>query len=147
MGNLLTGLWRLVSTIPGASRLFGQRENVRVRSSSAIGRGRMRATSEPDDVPQAGGVYRHVYKRSRKVVYVGKSSNDLHRRQQEHVRSGRLNLKTMRIEFSPVSPTASETDLCRTERAHIERYRPRGNKHPGGNGRPAAVIRTACKEG
>jgi len=79
-------------------------------------------------------VYRHVDKESGNVEYVGQTNN-LRKRQQEHVRTGTLDPERQYVCYSAAKPDASKDDLCRTEKAHIARHQPSGNKTKGGNGR------------
>jgi hypothetical protein len=105
---------------------------------SALPPGRMNETDvvkgTGSPLPQSPGIYRHVDKKTREVVYVGQTDN-LRRRQQEHVRSGRLNTDQQFVRYREAKETASKTDLCRTEAEHILRHNPSGNKTRGGNGR------------
>jgi hypothetical protein len=108
------------------------------RPSGAIPRGRMKQTdivTGPDSsLPHAPGVYRHVDKSTGTVDYVGQA-NDLRKRQQEHVRSGKLDPERQFVQYSEARETATKDDLCRTEVEHIARHHPSGNTTKGGNGR------------
>ena len=116
-------------------------ERVKTVSSSyksAIPRGRMTKTDVVKGtdctIPNSPGVYRHVDKRTGDTTYIGQTE-DLRARQQQHVRDGRLNPEKQWVEYSPAKPIASKDDLRNTEKKHIERHNPSGNKTGGGNGR------------
>jgi len=56
-------------------------------------------------------------------------------RQQQHVRSGKLDPEKQWVEYSEAKASATKDDLRNTERQHVERHDPSGNIYGGGNGR------------
>ena len=120
--------------------LFANWEVLRMScgDKSAIPRGRMKKTDQTKGsgctIPDSPGVYRHVNKRTGEVEYVGQTEN-LRVRQQQHVRSGKLDPEKQWVEYSEAKPSATKDDLRNTERQHVERHDPSGNIYRGGNGR------------
>jgi hypothetical protein len=120
--------------------LFANWEVLRMScgNKSAIPRGRMRKTDQTKGsgctIPDSPGVYRHVNKRTGEVEYVGQTEN-LRVRQQQHVRSGKLDPEKQWVEYSEAKASATKDDLRNTERQHVERHDPSGNIYGGGNGR------------
>ncbi|HEX5344586.1 MAG TPA: GIY-YIG nuclease family protein [Duganella sp.] len=108
------------------------------RSSSAIGPGRMRQTDivkgPNSPLPATAGVYRHINKETKAIEYVGQT-NDLRKRQQEHLRSGKLDTNRQNVHYSAARSGVDKAALCATEVKHIERHKPSGNTTKGGNGR------------
>lgn len=108
------------------------------RSTSAIGPGRMRQTDivkgRSSPLPAAAGVYRHTNKETNAIEYVGQT-NDLRKRQQEHLRSGKLDTTRQNVLYSVARPGVDKAALCATEVKHIDRHKPSGNTTKGGNGR------------
>lgn len=108
------------------------------KKSSVIGRGRMKETDkvkgEESPLPKKPGIYRHVDKKSGEIYYVGQT-NDLRKRQQEHVRNGKLNTDKQYVQYKEAKPDATKDDLLKTEKEHIKRHNPSGNAYEGGNGR------------
>ncbi len=127
----------LANAIESAAEEQGRKEE-RYSGHSAIGSGRMHVTDRvkgsDSPIPHSPGVYRHVNKATGNVDYVGQS-NDIRTRQQQHVRSGQLNTETQEVWFSTGRPDCTKDDLCNTEKAHIGKHHPTGNKTQGGNGR------------
>ncbi|WP_158301768.1 GIY-YIG nuclease family protein [Paenibacillus mesophilus] len=105
---------------------------------SALPPGRMREATivkgDFCDIPESPGIYRHRNKSDSRIVYVGQTDN-LRRRQQQHVSSGKLILDTMYIQYAVIKPEATKDDMLNTEKDHIKRHSPEGNKTKGGNGR------------
>ncbi len=105
---------------------------------SAISSGRMNQTDtikgKNCKVPKAAGEYRHINKVTGIIEYIGQTDN-LRKRQQEHARNGKLNLETQKVAYKVAKPTATKEDLLSTEKNHIAKYKPSGNKTVGGNGR------------
>ena len=120
--------------------LFANWEVLRMScgNKSAIPRGRMKKTDQTKGsgctIPDSPGVYRHVNKRTGEVEYVGQTEN-LRVRQQQHVRSGKLDPEKQWVEYSEAKASATKDDLRNTERQHVERHDPSGNIYRGGNGR------------
>lgn len=106
--------------------------------SSAIGPGRMHKTDtvkgKDCPIPNKPGNYRHTNKKTGEVEYVGESNN-LRKRQQEHVRSGKLDTSKQNVEYSTAKKDATREQRRQTEKDHIKRHNPQGNKTIGGNGR------------
>ncbi|MPW23052.1 GIY-YIG catalytic domain [Paraburkholderia piptadeniae] len=104
---------------------------------SAIPPGRMAISGTvrgPDcAIPSLPGIYRHVGPTG-EIDYAGQT-NDLRQRQQQHERLGKLNLDKQRVAFAVAPPGTSKDALIETEKAHIARHQPSGNKTRGGNGR------------
>lgn len=116
----------------------GMRQAVKYAAkSSALPPGRMCETDQTQGrkspLPAKPGLYRHIDKDSGKVLYVGQTDN-LRKRQQEHVRGGRLTSKQY-VQYAVAKPMATKDGLCDTEKAHIGRHKPSGNTTKGGNGR------------
>ena len=86
------------------------------------------------NIPAEAGMYRHVDRSTGEVVYVGQTNN-LRVRQQQHMRDGKLDLAIHDVHYSVAREGATKDDLCDTEKAHIKRKKPSGNKTIGGNGR------------
>jgi len=105
---------------------------------AAIKPGRMNQTDQvkgkESPLPEKPGVYRHVNKETKKIEYVGQTDN-IRKRQQEHARSGKLNTDKQNIQYAEAKANAGNTDLQQTEKNHIKRHKPAGNKYEGGNGR------------
>lgn len=101
---------------------------------SAIPRGRMRVAYEIEDLPSEPGIYRHIDKETKKVIYIGQTNN-LRRRNQEHIRDGNLDLNNYKIGYNICKPNVTRDDWCDTEKKHIKKHRPSRNKYRGGNGR------------
>lgn len=101
-------------------------------------RGRMKRTDKikgPDSkIPNLPGIYHHVSKRTGEVMYVGQTNN-LKVRQQQHASSGLLDTKKYEVHYVVAKDDVSRDDLCETEIAHIERFKPKWNKTRGGNGK------------
>ena len=108
------------------------------KKQSAINSGRMRKTNKikgsDANIPAEAGMYRHVDRSTGEVVYVGQTNN-LRVRQQQHMRDGKLDLAIHDVHYSVAREGATKDDLCDTEKAHIKRKKPSGNKTIGGNGR------------
>ncbi len=109
-----------------------------LKKQSAINKGRMRKTDQIKgrgaSIPKKPGLYRHVNKDSGKVEYVGQTNN-LRVRQQQHARDGKLNTLKQYIYYSVAKIGVTKDELCNTEKTHIKRTKPSGNKTKGGNGR------------
>jgi hypothetical protein len=107
-------------------------------TGSAIPPGRMRETDKVKgkecDIPDKPGVYRHKNKETGEVEYSGQTDN-LRRRQQEHSRNGKLDTDKQNVAYSVAKADAQKDDLLKTEKDHIKRHNPSGNKTEGGNGR------------
>ncbi|HOE91388.1 MAG TPA: GIY-YIG nuclease family protein [Candidatus Cloacimonadota bacterium] len=105
---------------------------------SALPPGRMKETDtikgKDCEIPNTPGAYRHINKETGEVDYVGQTDN-LRKRQQEHERNGKLDTKSQTVACKEAKADASKDDLCNTERDHIKRHNPSGNKTKGGNGR------------
>jgi hypothetical protein len=110
----------------------------RGRKHSALPAGRMPKTDiltgSHSPLPRTRGEYRHINKVTGSVDYVGQTDN-LRVRQQQHAREGRLDTRTQFVQYGIARPDATKDDLCQTERDHIARHKPPGNKTKGGNGR------------
>ena len=108
------------------------------KKQSAISRGRMKKTDQikgsSSNIPQEPGMYRHVNKQTGEIEYVGQTDN-LRVRQQQHARDGKLNPSTQDVHYSIAKSSATKDDLCETEKDHIKRNKPSGNKTKGGNGK------------
>ena len=104
------------------------------KPKSAISKGRMRVGYCIGDLPSEPGLYRHINKETGKVDYVGQTNN-IRRRNQQHRYDGRLDLSKHKIAYSTSRLDASRDDLCDTEKKHIKKHSPTGNKYKGGNGR------------
>ena len=106
--------------------------------NSVIGPGRMRETDRVRgadcDTPNAPGVYRIRDKASGEIVYIGQTG-DVRTRLQQHERSGRFDPETQKASYGIARDGALAQELCDTEKLHIARHRPSGNKTAGGNGR------------
>ena len=85
-------------------------------------------------IPSVPGEYRHRNKSTDIVEYVGQTDN-LRKRQQEHARSGKLDINNQYVQYGVAKSTASKDDLLQTEKEHIARHNPSGNTTKGGNGR------------
>jgi|GEM_PF-2245955 len=100
--------------------------------------GRMHKTDivkgDKSSIPQEPGTYRHRNKETGEIEYVGDTSN-LRKRQQEHVRSGKLDTSKQDVEYSVAKSGATREERRQTEKDHISRHNPIGNKTKGGNGR------------
>ena len=81
-------------------------------------------------IPSEPGVYRHVNSSTNQVEYVGQTDN-LRKRQQEHVRNGKLDLDSSKVMWSGIT-NGSKDDLCRIEREHIQRHNPNFGKQKKG---------------
>jgi hypothetical protein len=107
-------------------------------SLSALPPGRMRKTDVikggESGIPAAPGAYRHINKQTGHIEYVGQTDN-LRVRQQQHAREGKLDTTKQFVQYGVARVDASKDELCQTERDHIARHRPSGNKTKGGNGR------------
>ena len=66
---------------------------------SAIPSGRMTETDDLEDIPHEPGIYRHMDKENNEIDYVG-YSNNLNRRQHEHVRDGKYDSFTQKVAYS-----------------------------------------------
>lgn len=117
--------------------LEATREQVE-KQSSAIGSGRMKETDrikgEDSPIPNKPGIYRYVNKEPGNINYVGQT-DDLRKRQQEHVRNGKLDPDEQYVQYKEAKPDSTKDDLLRTEKDHIKRHGPSGNTYKGGNGR------------
>lgn len=106
--------------------------------NSVLGPGRMRETDKVRggdcDTPHAPGVYRIRDKATGEVVYIGQTG-DIRTRLQQHERSGRFDPGTQKAAYGVARKGASPQELCDTEKFHIGRHKPSGNKTMGGNGR------------
>ena len=100
-------------------------------SSSAIGPGRMRETSDRKGLPSQGGVYR--YTSSSGSQYDIGVTNNLHRRAYEHTRDGKLQGGD-RIQYSLYKSDVTRHQIGTTEQAHIRKHNPDRNRTIGGNG-------------
>ena len=137
--KILMGFWNIVRKIfrlfAGVDKKVSKKE---LKKQSAIKKGRMRKTDQIKgrgaSIPQKPGIYRHVNKDNGKVEYVGQTNN-LRVRQQQHARDGKLNTLKQYIYYSVATIGATKDELCNTEKAHIKRKKPSGNKTKGGNGR------------
>lgn len=105
---------------------------------SSSGPGRMSKTDVikgPDcKIPNSPGTYRHRDKETGKIVYIGDTQN-LKKRQQEHARNGKLDTSKQYVEYSKSKEDATREERRQTEKDHIKRHNPSGNKTQGGNGR------------
>lgn len=79
-------------------------------------------------------MYRHVNKSTGKVEYVGQTDN-LRVRQQQHARDGKLDTSKQDVHYAVAKKGSTKDDLCDTEKAHIKKKKPSGNKTRGGNGK------------
>ena len=106
--------------------------------NSVIGLGLMRETDRVRgadcDTPNAPRVYRIRDKDTEKIVYIGQTG-DVRTRLQQHERSGRFDPETQKASYGIARDGASAQELCDTEKLHIARHRPSGNKTADGNGR------------
>ncbi|MFI3190399.1 hypothetical protein BCS42_01875 [Crenothrix sp. D3] len=124
------------------SSLFGAStegtQNSQEKKQSALGKGRMKETDsikgKNSPLPSKNGIYQHINKKTGEVEYVGQTDN-LRKRQQEHARAGKLDTETQKVRFAVAREGATKDDLLQTEKAHIKRNKPSGNKTEGGNGR------------
>ena len=94
--------------------------------------------------PHKKGEYRIVCKEShgkRSVEYIG-VSNDLKRRMNEHIKSGKLNSSEQLFAYKVADGRASQTRLNDHERKKIKEHTPPLNKRAGGAGRPYSRRRT-----
>ena len=118
--------------------LVSNLEKKAAKQQSAISKGRMKKTDEikggNSNIPQEAGMYRHVNKKTGEVEYVGQTDN-LRVRQQQHARDGKLDTSTQDVHYSTARKGATKDDLCNTEKSHIKRNKPSGNKTIGGNGK------------
>ncbi len=119
--------------------LFNALEEVNnIVKPSAIPRGRMKETDkfkgDESPLPNKPGMYRHIDKETGNIDYVGQT-DDLRKRQQEHVRNGKLNPDKQKVQFKESKSDATKEDLLKTEQEHIKRHSPSGNTYKGGNGR------------
>ncbi|MEH6454297.1 MAG: GIY-YIG nuclease family protein [Psychromonas sp.] len=107
-------------------------------NKSAITSGRMRITNKikgsQSKIPQKAGMYRHVDRITGEIEYVGQTNN-LRVRQQQHAREGKLDISKHDVHYSVAKNEATKDDLCDTEKAHIKKNKPSGNKTKGGNGK------------
>lgn len=105
---------------------------------SSLPSGRMRETDKikgkDSPLPDSPGVYRHRNKETREVDYVGQTDN-LRKRTQEHARTGKLDTEKQYVQYGESKSGSSKDNLCKTEKDHIARHKPSGNKTKGGNGR------------
>lgn len=108
------------------------------KNKSAIGVGRMKITDQVKGphatIPPLPGMYRHINKITGEIEYVGQTDN-LRVRQQQHAREGKLDLSKQDVHYSVARVDATKDDLCDTEKDHIKRKKPTGNKTKGGNGK------------
>jgi hypothetical protein len=106
--------------------------------ASALKPGRMKETDKikgkESPLPNKAGVYYHKNKETGENVYVGQA-NDIRKRQQEHARSGKLDITTTKVVYAEAKANATKDDLCNTEKAKIIKHQPSGNTTEGGNGR------------
>jgi len=125
----------------GFSRLAEQQQrDLRRKQSngSAIPPGRMKESDEIKgkncSIPEKPGEYRHINRNTGEIEYVGQTDN-LRKRQQEHARNGKLNTENQYVAYKEAKANATKDDLLNTEKDHIKRHNPSGNKTEGGNGR------------
>lgn len=99
--------------------------------------GRMKKTDiiiGPDSpIPNEPGIYRHIDKITRLIIYVGQSLN-VRARQQQHARNGKLDPEKHWVVFTTLK-NLSKAALRIIEKEHIKRHDPPGNSCKGGNGR------------
>jgi len=107
---------------------------------SALKPGRMRESNcvKGDDcsISSKPGIYHHVNRDTGISDYDGETSN-LRKRQQEHVRSGKLNTESHYVRYGEAREDSNFAERRRTEQEHIQRHNPSGNTYKGGNGRRA----------
>lgn len=93
------------------------------------------ASDTGKEPPHSPGEYR-IRSTDSTIVYIGET-NDLNRRMNEHIRSGKLPRDGSTIEYQ----TADSRSTSRTRRIHeqqkIAEHNPSLNKSKGGEGRPA----------
>lgn len=110
----------------------------RSSSGSALSPGRMRETDKikgsDSPLPRSPGMYRHINKETHNIDYVGQTDN-LRKRQQEHARSGMLDIDKQYVQYGEAKAGVSKDVLCKTEEDHIARHKPSKNTTKGGNGR------------
>jgi len=132
--------WDNVGKVLGAVSDYAEKEVAKAekKKKSAIRSGRMKKTDKikgsSSSIPEEPGMYRHVNKKTGEVEYVGQTDN-LRVRQQQHARDGKLDTSKQNVEYSVAKKSATKDDLCNTEKAHIKRKKPSGNKTKGGNGK------------
>lgn len=99
--------------------------------------GRMKKTDKivgPDStIPGEPGIYRHIDKITKTIIYIGQSLN-VRTRQQQHARNGKLDPEKHWVVYTTLKEL-SKTALRYIEKAHIKRHNPPGNLCKGGNGR------------
>ena len=106
----------------------------RKKLGGALSSGRRRETDDLARLPREPGLYRHVNKETGATDYIG-HSQDLRRRNQEHERLGKLDLDTQFIRYGVAKLDATAKQRQETEKAHISRLPPSGDKAKGGDGR------------
>ncbi|WP_434528783.1 hypothetical protein [Vibrio sp. K4] len=133
--GFLDNVGKVLGIVADTAGKVAERER---KKQSAINRGRMRKTDQikgsSSNIPQEPGMYRHVNKQTGEIDYVGQTDN-LRVRQQQHARDGKLNTSTHDVHYSVARNSATKDDLCETEKDHIKRNKPSGNKTKGGNGK------------
>lgn len=133
------GFWDTVGSALGKVAEAAEKATEKERKKqSAINSGRMRKTDKikgsQASIPQEAGMYRHVNKTTGEVEYVGQTDN-LRVRQQQHARDGKLDTSKHDVHYSVARAESTKDDLCNTEKDHIKRKQPSGNKTIGGNGK------------
>jgi len=131
LGKLVTNFYARIKK--------NQKKSKRIKKhKSAITSGRMRQSDtvkgKECNIPRKPGIYRHVNKSTGKIEYVGQTNN-LKKRQQEHARDGKLNLDRQTVRYCESYRSITRDQLCNTEKAHIKKHKPSGNKTVGGNGK------------
>ena len=108
----------------------------------AIRRGRPRklnlATAKGAKPPAEAGVYRFVKRDTRQILYVGEAGK-LHRRFQEHLRTGKFDPSVHDFWWSPADEQATTPERRQTEKEWIKRHSPPLNRNGGGGGRHARL--------
>jgi len=133
------GLFDFLSDVAKGVVEKAKQQAIRQSSTgSALPSGRMRETDKikgpNSSIPTSPGAYRHRNKSTGKVVYVGQTNN-LRKRQQEHVRDGKLDTNKQYVQYGVAKRTVTKGHLRETEVVHIARHKPSGNTTKGGNGR------------
>lgn len=86
-------------------------------------------------VPSAKGEYRILNSKTRSPMYIG-VSNDLKRRMNEHIRSGKLGGENSIFAYKVADGRASQSRINDHERKKIDKHDPPLNQRAGGAGRP-----------
>jgi len=85
-------------------------------------------------IPKAKGEYRILHGETKEVMYLGVTC-DLHRREREHERTGKINDENCIFAYKVADGRASQDRINDHERAKINKHDPPLNQRAGGAGR------------